>query len=95
MRHRQRQPPGWRCAVWRADSAAGGQLAGAAVGVDGDEHEYRLGDLAPLAGERVAWLKVLGFLALQTSLAALILLSLWAVFRGSSQSYRSGESRGG
>lgn len=42
-----------------------------------------------------AWLKVLGFLALQTSLAALILLSLWAVFRGSSQSYRSGEPRGG
>jgi hypothetical protein len=42
-----------------------------------------------------AWLKVFGFLALQTSLAALILLSLWSVFRGSSQSYRSGESRGG
>ena len=42
-----------------------------------------------------AWLKVLGFLALQTSLAALILLSLWSVFRGTSQSYRSGESRGG
>jgi hypothetical protein len=41
-----------------------------------------------------AWLKVLGFLALQTSLAALILLSLWSVFRGTSQSYRSGESRG-
>jgi hypothetical protein len=42
-----------------------------------------------------AVLKVLGFVALQTSLAALILLSLWAVFRGSSQSYRSGEPRGG
>ena len=41
-----------------------------------------------------AWLKVFGFLALQTSLAALILLSLWSVFRGSSASYRSGESRG-
>jgi hypothetical protein len=42
-----------------------------------------------------AVLKVLGFLALQTSLAALILLSLWAVFRGSSRSYRSGETREG
>ena len=42
-----------------------------------------------------AWLKVLGFLALQTSLAALILLSLWSVFRGSSRSYRSGETREG
>jgi hypothetical protein len=41
-----------------------------------------------------AVLKVLGFLALQTSLAALILLSLWAVFRGSSQSYRGGGSAG-
>jgi hypothetical protein len=41
-----------------------------------------------------AVLKVLGFVALQTSLAALILLSLWAVFRGSSQSYRGGEPRG-
>jgi hypothetical protein len=38
-----------------------------------------------------AWLKVAGFLALQGSLAALILLSLWSVFRGSSESYRSGE----
>jgi hypothetical protein len=41
-----------------------------------------------------ALLKVLGFLALQTSLAALILLSLWSVFRGSSESYRSGASGG-
>ena len=41
-----------------------------------------------------AWLKVLGFVALQTSLAALILLSLWSVFRGSAHSYRSGEPRG-
>jgi hypothetical protein len=40
-----------------------------------------------------AVLKVFGFLALQTSLAALILLSLWAVFRGSSRSYRGGEAR--
>jgi hypothetical protein len=35
-----------------------------------------------------AIVKVLGFLGLQTSLAALILLSLWSVFRGSSESYR-------
>jgi hypothetical protein len=40
-----------------------------------------------------AGVKVFGFLALQTSLAALILLSLWSVFRGSSRSYRSGEAR--
>jgi hypothetical protein len=38
-----------------------------------------------------AWAKVAGFLSLQASLAALIGVSLWSVFRGSSQSYRSGE----
>lgn len=37
-----------------------------------------------------AFLKVAGFLLLQGSLAALILLSLWAVFRGSSEGYRGG-----
>jgi len=36
-----------------------------------------------------AWLKVAGFLSLQASLAALVGCSLWAVFRGSSSSYRS------
>lgn len=36
----------------------------------------------------LAWLKVAGFLALQASLAALVACSLWAVFRGSSASYR-------
>ncbi len=35
-----------------------------------------------------AWTKVLGFLSLQASLAALVGLSLWAVFRGSSANYR-------
>jgi hypothetical protein len=35
-----------------------------------------------------AWAKVAGFLALQASLAVLIGVSLWAVFRGSTQSYR-------
>ena len=39
-----------------------------------------------------AWLKVGGFLLLQGSLAALIIVSLWAVFRGSSRSYQSGEA---
>lgn len=34
-----------------------------------------------------AWAKIAGFLALQTSLAALIMLSLWAVFRGSGRNY--------
>ena len=38
-----------------------------------------------------AWLKIAGFLALQTSLATLVGLSLWSVFRGTSESYRSGE----
>jgi hypothetical protein len=37
-----------------------------------------------------AWLKIAGFLALQSSLAALIFLSLWAVFRGSSRNYTDG-----
>ena len=36
-----------------------------------------------------AWAKVAGFLALQASLAVLVAVSLWAVFRGSAQSYRS------
>jgi hypothetical protein len=38
-----------------------------------------------------AWLKIAGFLSLQASLAALIGLSLWSVFRGTSEGYRSGE----
>jgi hypothetical protein len=51
------------------------------------------GWLVRFAHPGFAVLKVAGFLALQGSLAALILISLWSVFRGSSQSYRSGESR--
>ncbi len=39
-----------------------------------------------------AIVKVLGFLLLQGSLLALMGISLWAVFRGSGASYRSGES---
>jgi hypothetical protein len=38
-----------------------------------------------------AWAKIAGFLLLQGSLAALIVVSLWSVFRGSSESYQSGE----
>jgi hypothetical protein len=38
-----------------------------------------------------AWTKILGFLALQTSLAALVTLALWSVFRGTSKNYQSGE----
>jgi hypothetical protein len=34
-----------------------------------------------------AYLKILGFLSLQTSLAALVAASLWAVFAGSARSY--------
>lgn len=52
------------------------------------------GWLVRFAHPGFAVLKVAGFLALQGSLAALILISLWAVFRGSSQSYRSGEPPG-
>ena len=48
------------------------------------------GWLVRFVGPGFAWLKVLGFLALQTSLAALILLCLWSVFRGSPKSYRGG-----
>ncbi len=35
--------------------------------------------------------KIAGFLALQTSLAALVGLALWSVFSGTSVNYRSGE----
>jgi hypothetical protein len=38
-----------------------------------------------------AVVKVAGFLLLQTSLAALVIVSLWAVFAGSSQNYGSGD----
>jgi hypothetical protein len=51
------------------------------------------GWLVRFAHPGFAILKVAGFLALQGSLAALILLSLWSVFRGSPQSYRSGEKQ--
>jgi hypothetical protein len=39
-----------------------------------------------------AWTKIAGFLLLQGSLAALIILSLWSIFRGSTKSYKSGEA---
>ena len=45
------------------------------------------GWLVRFVGPAFAWVKIAGFLALQTSLAALIGLSLWAVFRGSSRNY--------
>ena len=38
-----------------------------------------------------ALLKIAGFLALQTSLALLVGLALWSVFRGTSENYQSGE----
>jgi hypothetical protein len=38
-----------------------------------------------------AWAKIAGFVLLQGSLAALIVVSLWAVFRGTVESYRSGD----
>jgi hypothetical protein len=36
-----------------------------------------------------AWAKVAGFVSLQASLGALVTISLWAVFRGSADSYGS------
>jgi hypothetical protein len=36
----------------------------------------------------LAWIKVAGFLSLQGSLAVLVGVSLWAVFRGDAESYR-------
>jgi hypothetical protein len=48
------------------------------------------GWLVRFVGPGFAWMKIAGFLALQTSLAALIGLSLWAVFRGSSRNYTDG-----
>lgn len=59
--------------------------------------------LAALVDEGSGWLvrfvsplfasaKIAGFLALQTSLAVLVGVALWSVFRGSNASYRSGET---
>lgn len=45
------------------------------------------GWLVRFASPAFAWVKIAGFVGLQASLAALIGLSLWAVFRGSSRSY--------
>ena len=53
------------------------------------------GWLVRFGGAGFAWLKIAGFLALQTSLAVLILLCLWSVFRGNAQNYRSGEDGAG
>ncbi len=39
-----------------------------------------------------AYLKIASFLLLQGSLMALIVLSLWSVFRASTENYRSGEA---
>ncbi len=38
-----------------------------------------------------AWAKIAGFLLLQTSLGALVVISLWSVLRGTSANYTSGE----
>jgi hypothetical protein len=42
-----------------------------------------------------AYLKIAGFLALQTSLAVLVGLSLWAVFSGSQRNYSGGGGASG
>ncbi len=51
------------------------------------------GWLVRYGGASFAPLKVAGFLLLQGSLAALVVISLWAVFGGSARSYRGGVSR--
>lgn len=50
------------------------------------------GWLVRFVSPHFAAVKVAGFLMLQASLAALVLISLWAVFAGTSRSYRSGEA---
>jgi hypothetical protein len=49
------------------------------------------GWLVRFAHPAFALLKIGGFLLLQASLGALVGLSVWSVFRGSDESYRSGE----
>ncbi len=49
------------------------------------------GWLVRFVSPHFAWLKIAGFLGLQTSLAVLVVLSLWSSFRGTSTGYRSGE----
>jgi hypothetical protein len=51
------------------------------------------GWLVRFAHPGFAYAKIAGFLLLQGSLAVLIALSVWAVLRGSSESYRSGDPR--
>jgi hypothetical protein len=50
------------------------------------------GWLVRFAHPGFAYLKIAGFLLLQGSLLALMGTSLWAVFRGSGRSYKSGEA---
>ena len=49
------------------------------------------GWLVRFVSPHFAVLKIAGFLSLQTSLALLVGLALWSVFRGTSANYRSGE----
>jgi hypothetical protein len=49
------------------------------------------GWLVRFVSPQFAIVKVAGFLLLQGSLAALVVISLWAVFSASSRSYKSGE----
>jgi hypothetical protein len=48
------------------------------------------GWLVRFAHPAFAYVKILGFLMLETSLAVLIIISLWAVFTGSQDAYRNG-----
>ena len=47
--------------------------------------------LVRFASPLFAYLKIAGFLLLQTSLALLVIASLWSVFRGTGANYRNGD----
>jgi hypothetical protein len=49
--------------------------------------------LVRFASPLFAYVKIAGFLLLQTSLATLVVVSLWSVFRGTNGNYRNGEPR--
>lgn len=56
--------------------------------------EEAAGWLVRFVSPHFAWIKVGGFLALQTSLAVLVGLSLWAVFRGAQRNYEGSKPEG-
>jgi hypothetical protein len=49
--------------------------------------------LVRFASPLFAYVKIVGFLLLQSSLALLVIVSLWSAFRGTNANYRNGEER--